>query len=74
MKQAGDTCGPRGYRILTRSDEPGFQAVASQYGGFANTTNNRMMIVECGQGGPPAPAVAGTQTQPPPMTTGSIQK
>lgn len=77
MKQAGDTCGPRGYRVLARSDEPGFQAAAGQYGGFANSTNNRMMIVECGQGGSAAPAVAGTQplpqSQPPPMTTGSVQ-
>ncbi len=67
MKEAGDRCGTRGYRVLTRSDEPGFQAAASQYGGFANSTNNRMMVVECGQG---APALAGGVPQSPPLTTG----
>jgi hypothetical protein len=68
MKQAGDTCGTRGYTVLTRSDEPGFQAAANQYGGFANTTNNRMMVVQCGQG---VPAVASMQSGPPP-STGSV--
>src|SRR6516225_2604940 len=42
FQRAGEICGARGYTVLARSDEPGFTAHVSQYGGFANTTNNRM--------------------------------
>ncbi len=56
FQKAGDICGARGYTVLARSDEPGFTAQVSQYGGFANTTNNRMMIVRCNDlQAPPAP-------------------
>jgi hypothetical protein len=51
FEEAGNLCGARGYTVLTRSDEPGFYAQAAQYGGFASTTNNRMMIVRCNEGG-----------------------
>lgn len=47
FEAAGKQCGARGYTVLQRSDEPGFAAAVNQYGGFANTTNNRMMIVRC---------------------------
>ena len=50
FQRAGEICGARGYTVLARSDEPGFTAHVSQYGGFANTTNNRMMIVRCNEG------------------------
>ena len=39
FEKAGELCGARGYTVLTKSDEPGFTVQASQYGGFANTTN-----------------------------------
>jgi hypothetical protein len=55
FQKAGDICGARGYTVLVRSDEPGFTVMANQYGGFANTTNNRMMIVRCNEGTPAAP-------------------
>src|SRR5512145_999187 len=46
-EKAGELCGARGYIVLTKSDEPGFTVQASQYGGFANTTNQRVLIVRC---------------------------
>lgn len=56
LHKAGEICGARGYDVLHRSDEPGFSAAVSQYGGGAGTTNNRMMVVECKSA--PAPAQA----------------
>jgi len=47
FQKAGELCRERGYTVLHKSDEPGFAAHVSQYGGFANTTNNRTMIVRC---------------------------
>jgi hypothetical protein len=47
FQKAGDICQARGYTILTRSDEPGFAAVADRYGAAAGTTTNRMMIIQC---------------------------
>lgn len=52
FQKAGEICGARGYTVLHRSDEPGFAAHVGQYGGHASTTNNRMMIVRCGEAGP----------------------
>jgi hypothetical protein len=40
--------------MLHRSDEPGFSARVSEYGGYASTTNDRMMIVRCNDGAPSA--------------------
>jgi hypothetical protein len=47
FEKAGELCGTRGYTVLTKSDQPGFTVQASQYGGFANSTNQRMLIVRC---------------------------
>lgn len=47
FQRAGEICGTRGYAVLQRSDEPGFSAAVNQYGGYAGTTTNRMMIVRC---------------------------
>jgi hypothetical protein len=63
FQRAGEICGARGYTVLTRSDEPGFSAAVGQYGGYAGTTTNRMMIVQCNDGTnvaapQPAPAPA----------------
>ena len=55
FQKAGDLCGARGYTVLTRSDEPTFSALASQYGASASTSSNRMMIVRCNGTAPPAP-------------------
>jgi hypothetical protein len=46
-EKAGELCGARGYIVLAKSDEPGFTAQANRYGAFANTTNQRMLIVRC---------------------------
>jgi hypothetical protein len=51
FQKAGEICGARGYAVLARSDEPTFSAMASQYGASAATSNNRMMIVRCGEAG-----------------------
>jgi hypothetical protein len=47
FEKAGELCGARGYTMLAKSDEPGFTVQANQYGGFANTTNQRTLIVRC---------------------------
>jgi hypothetical protein len=57
FQKADEICGAGGYTVFTRSDEPGLTALVSQYGGFANTANNRMMIVRCNEGGVPEAAV-----------------
>jgi hypothetical protein len=43
FERAGQIFGPKGYDILSKSDENGF--VAS--GNNASTTNNRSMIIKC---------------------------
>jgi len=50
FQRAGEICGTKGYAVLQRSDEPGFTATVNQYGGYAGTTTNRMMIVRCNDG------------------------
>jgi hypothetical protein len=58
-QKAGELCGARGYDILQQVGEQGAYAQAGQGGGFASTTNNRMMIVQCkGDGPPPRPPAA----------------
>jgi hypothetical protein len=54
-ERAGELCGPRGYDILQQVGEEGAYAQGGRGGGFASTTNNRMMIVKCkGEGTPMA--------------------
>ena len=56
FQKAGEICAAGGYTVLARSDEFGLAALVSRYGGFANTANNRMMIIRCNEGGVPAAA------------------
>lgn len=46
-QKAGELCGERGFVVLERSDERGFSATVTQYGGGANTTANRSMVIQC---------------------------
>jgi hypothetical protein len=53
-QKAGELCGARGYTILQQVGEAGAYGQVSQGGGFASTTNNRMMVVQC-KGDEPQP-------------------
>jgi hypothetical protein len=58
-ERAGELCGPRGYDILQQVGEGGAYAQGGRDGGFASTTNNRMMIVKCkGEAAPMASSQA----------------
>lgn len=46
-QRAGEICGARGYNILQQVGEGQAYAQVGQGGGFASTTNNRMMVIEC---------------------------
>jgi hypothetical protein len=59
FQKAGEICAAGGYTVLARSDESGLAALVSRYGGFANTANNRMMIIRCNEGGVPAAEALG---------------
>jgi hypothetical protein len=45
--RAGEICGASGYDIVQQVGENGAYAQGSNGGGFASTTNNRMMVVKC---------------------------
>jgi hypothetical protein len=54
-QRAGEICGTRGFDILQQVGEAGAYAQVGQGGGFASTTNNRTMIIQCKGDGPPPP-------------------
>jgi len=45
--KAGELCGSRGYQVLHKSGETGFDVAVTQYGGHASTTASRSLIIRC---------------------------
>jgi hypothetical protein len=46
-ERAGEICGAAGYDIIDRAGESGMYAQGDRGGGFASSTNNRMMTIKC---------------------------
>jgi len=47
LAKAGEICGARGYDIISKVGEEGFSASYGRYGGGAETTHMRSLVVAC---------------------------
>ena len=67
LEKAGETCGTRGYDVITRTGDQGAVISGSQYGVFGGTVTTRSMVITCRSASASqraAPSTATPQTRP----------